>query len=165
MVIVIMGITGVGKTTVGKLLAARCGMTFYDADDHHPAANVEKMRAGIPLQDSDRWPWLDRLNALLREAQQRHKSVVLACSALKVSYRERLNAGCDDVRYVLLSGEKELIRERLSTRKGHYMNPTLLDSQIATLETPADCVLLDITDTPEALAQRIVATLQRTSAG
>ena len=160
MIIVIMGITGVGKSTVGKLLAARCDMAFYDADDHHPAANVEKMRAGIPLQDADRWPWLDRLNALLREAQARHQNVVLACSALKESYRDLLTAGCDDVRYVLLTGAAQLIRERLAARKGHYMNPALLDSQLATLETPATCIALDIADTPEVLAERILVVLQ-----
>ena len=160
MIIVIMGITGVGKSTVGKLLAARCDMAFYDADDHHPAANVEKMRAGIPLQDGDRWPWLDGLNALLREAQARHPNVVLACSALNESYRNRLTAGCDDVRYVLLTGAVELIRERLAARKGHYMNPALLDSQLATLETPATCLALDIVDTPEVLAERILVALQ-----
>lgn len=157
MIVVLMGVTGVGKTTVGKLLAARCAMIFYDADDHHPAANVEKMRAGIALQDSDRWPWLERLNGLLRDAQAQHQSVVLACSALKESYRERLSAGCDDVRYVLLTGESDLIRRRLASRKGHYMNPALLDSQLETLETPSECVLLDIADTPEVLAERIVA--------
>lgn len=160
MIVVLMGVTGVGKSTVGKLLAARSGMTFYDADDHHPAANVAKMRAGIPLQDGDRWPWLDRLNGLLRDAQAHHQSVVLACSALKESYRKRLSAGCDDVRYVLLSGEKELIRERLTSRKGHYMNPALLDSQLETLETPTECVLLNIADTPEVLAERIAAAMQ-----
>ena len=160
MIIVIMGITGVGKSTVGKLLAARCDMAFYDADDHHPAANVEKMRAGIPLQDGDRWPWLDRLNALLRVAQARHQSVVLACSALKESYRNRLTAGCGDVRYVLLTGAAQLIRERLAARKGHYMNPALLDSQLATLETPAVCLALDIADTPEVMAERILVALQ-----
>jgi gluconokinase len=156
MIVVLMGVTGVGKTTVGKLLAARCGMIFYDADDHHPPANVEKMRAGTPLQDSDRWPWLDQINQLLQQAQTHHQSVVLACSALKKSYRERLSIGCDDVRFVLLSGEDQLIRQRLASRKGHYMNPALLDSQLATLEATADCLPLDISDTPEALAERIV---------
>lgn len=160
MIVVIMGVTGVGKTTVGKLLAARCAMRFYDADDYHPAANIEKLRAGIPLQDSDRWPWLDRLNALLREAEAGKQSAVLACSALKKSYRERLNVGCDDVRYVLLTGEKELIRQRLSARKGHYMNPALLDSQLETLQTPTECISLHIADTPEALVERIIAATQ-----
>jgi gluconokinase len=155
-----MGVTGVGKTTVGKLLAARLGMTFLDADDHHPAANVEKMRAGIPLQDADRWPWLDRLNTLLRDAQSGNQGVVLACSALKQSYRERLSMGCDDVRYVLLSGEKDVIRKRLAARSGHYMNPALLDSQLETLETPTDCVSLDIAVGPEVLVDRIIAAIK-----
>ncbi len=160
MILILMGVTGVGKTTIGKLLAVRCGMTFLDADDHHPAANVEKMRAGFPLQDADRWPWLDRLNALLRDAQSGNESVVLACSALKQSYRERLSMGCDDVRYVLLSGEKELIRKRLASRSGHYMNPALLDSQLETLETPAACLALDIAASPGVLMERIVAALK-----
>lgn len=160
MIVVLMGVTGVGKTTVGKLLAARCDMTFYDADDHHPAANVEKMRAGIPLQDKDRWPWLDRLNGLLRDAQAQHQSVVMACSARKKRYRERLSVGCNDVHYVLLTGEKELIRQRLAARKGHYMNPALLDSQLETLEMSAESVLVDIGDTPEVLTERIAATVQ-----
>ena len=159
MIVVLMGVTGVGKTTVGKLLATRCGMVFYDGDDHHPPANVEKMRSGIPLQDSDRWPWLDQLNQLLRTAKTQHRSVVLACSALKKSYRERLSIGCDDVRFVLLSGEDRLIRQRLAGRKDHYMNPALLDSQLETLEATADCLLLDISDTPDALVERIVVAL------
>ena len=161
MIVVLMGVTGVGKSTVGKLLAAQCGMDFYDADDHHPPANVAKMRAGTPLQDGDRWPWLDRLNELLKQAQTQHRSAVLACSALKISYRERLSVGCDDVRFVLLSGEARLIRQRLAERKGHYMNPALLDSQLATLEASTDCLLVDISDTPQALAMYIDAALRK----
>lgn len=160
MIVVLMGVTGVGKSTVGKLLAARCGLVFYDADDHHPPANVEKMRSGIPLQDSDRWPWLDQLNQLLQQAKTQQRSVVLACSALKKSYRERLSIGCDDVRFVLLSGQDQLIRQRLADRKSHYMNPALLDSQLATLEATADCLSLDIADTPETLVDRIVIALR-----
>ena len=163
MIVVLMGVTGVGKSTMGKLLAARCGMVFYDADDHHPSANVEKMRSGIPLQDNDRWPWLDQLNQLLQQAQTQQRSVVLACSALKSSYRERLRIGCDDVRFVLLKGDAQLIRQRLAERKGHYMNPALLDSQLATLEVTSDCLLMDISNTPDALVERIVAALTLTS--
>ena len=159
MIIIVMGVTGVGKTTVGKLLAARCNMVFYDADDHHPSANVEKMRAGIPLQDDDRWPWLDRLNALLRAAQIRGEGVVLACSALKKTYRDRLSVGCQDIYDFLLSGDKDLIRERLAARKGHYMNPALLASQLETLEISGECIVVDIDDTPDALVDRIVASI------
>jgi gluconokinase len=155
LLVVLMGVTGVGKTTVGKLLADQCEMTFYDADDYHPLANVEKMRAGIPLQDEDRWPWLDRLNGLLRMAQQRGDGVVLACSALKQSYRNRLTEGCRNVRFVLLSGNKALLQNRLAGRQGHYMNPVLLDSQFATLEPPSDALVIDIAQPPEHLAERI----------
>ncbi len=155
-----MGVTGTGKTTVGKSLALRCDMTFLDADDHHATASVEKMRAGIPLQDSDRRPWLDRLNKLLRDAHEHNQSVVLACSALKQSYRERLSMGCDDVRYVLLTGTKELIHKRLAERSGHYMNPTLLGSQLGTLEMPDVCLSLDFVESPDVLVERIVTALK-----
>lgn len=160
MIVVVMGVTGVGKTTVGELLAARHGMSFYDADDYHPAANVEKMRAGIPLQDSDRWPWLDRLNALLRDAQEKNPRVVLACSALKKIYRDRLSSAFGDIRFVLLQGEAQLICDRLAGRKGHYMNPALLTSQLQTLEVSDDCLALDIAATPEDLVMRIAAHLK-----
>jgi gluconokinase len=155
MIIILMGVTGVGKTTIGKRLAASCNMRFYDADDYHPQANVEKMRAGIALNDEDRMPWLDRLNEVLREAERERASAVLACSALKRAYRERLTAGVADVRFVLLHGDKDLIRARLAARKGHYMNPALLDSQLETLEPPVDALKMDVADPPEQVAERI----------
>ena len=149
--IVLMGVAGSGKTTVGRLLAHKLGWSFHDADDFHPPANIEKMRQGIPLVDEDRWPWLDRLNALLRT----ETDVVLGCSALKQSYRARLADDVEDVRWVHLTGSFELIAARLSARKGHYMPSTLLASQFQTLEPPRDALLLDVSDAPEALAQRI----------
>ncbi len=150
--IVLMGVAGSGKTTVGRLLAHKLGWSFHDADDFHPATNIEKMRQGIPLVDEDRWPWLDRLNALLRTGDD----AVLGCSALKQTYRARLADGVEDVRWVHLTGSFELIAARLSARKGHYMPPTLLASQFQTLEAPREALGLDVTDTPEALAQRIL---------
>jgi gluconokinase len=156
MIIVLMGVTGVGKTTIGKLLAAQCDMEFCDADDFHPAANVEKMRAGIPLEDADRWPWLDRLNAEIRNAEARRRNMVLACSALKQVYRDRLGAGAADVKFVWLRGNKALLSERLAARKGHYMNPALLNSQLATLEPPTDAIVVDVGPT----AEEIVAALR-----
>jgi gluconokinase len=155
MIVILMGVTGVGKTTVGKLLAASLGCEFYDADDFHSAENVAKMRAGTPLQDADRWPWLDRLNALLREVAVQGKDAVLACSALKERYRERLARGVQDVRLVWLKGSAQLIRSRLESRRGHYMNPALLDSQIATLEPPTAALAVDIDAAPQLLAERI----------
>ena len=155
MIVIIMGVTGVGKTTIGELLAARTGWSFYDADDFHSPANVEKMRSGIPLTDDDRWPWLDRLNSLLREAEAKGESAILACSALKQRYRDRLQHGLKDVRWVYLSGEFDLISARLKARKGHYMNPALLQSQFEALEPPADALCIDIDARPEVLAERV----------
>ncbi|HTO45848.1 MAG TPA: gluconokinase [Burkholderiales bacterium] len=160
MLVIVMGVTGVGKTTVGQLLAEKTGWPLYDADDYHSAANVEKMRAGIPLTDDDRWPWLDRLNALLRNAEAKGKSAILACSALKQRYRDRLQQGLSHVRWVHLKGDMGLIRSRLSQRKGHYMNPALLQSQFDALEAPLDALIIDVDDDPPALAQRVLRGLQ-----
>ncbi len=159
MIVILMGVTGVGKTTVGKLLAEARAATFYDADDYHPPANVAKMRAGIPLDDADRWPWLDRLNQLLRSAHARGEQVVLACSALKEAYRQRLARDCEDVHFVWLRGERELIQARLAARKGHYMNPALLDSQFATLELPAAAIAVDVSAAPPDIVREICRAL------
>ncbi len=150
-----MGVTGCGKTTVGEGLARGCGWSFHDADAFHPPENVAKMRAGTPLTDEDRWPWLDRLNAFLLEHEQKGESVVLACSALKQIYRERLARGLASARYVFLDGSKELIRARLAERRGHYMNPQLLDSQFAILERPADALRVDVAGEPAVLVSAI----------
>lgn len=156
MIVVLMGVAGCGKTTLGKLLSTRIGWPFFDADDYHPAANVEKMRSGIPLADEDRWPWLDRLNALLVEQRAAGRDVLLGCSALKQKYRERLAAGLTEVRWVHLKGDFALIESRLKARKGHYMPPTLLASQFAALEEPVDAIVLDVTSSPEALARQLL---------
>jgi gluconokinase len=159
MIVVLMGVSGCGKTTVGELLARQLGWRYLDADDHHPPENVEKMRAGTPLTDADRWPWLDRLNGLLRERQAAGENVVLACSALRRAYRERIAQGLADIRWVHLSGSFDLIAARLQARKHRYMPATLLRSQFGTLEPPADALVIDITDPPDALAQRIAEAL------
>lgn len=143
MVILIMGVSGVGKTTVGRRLAAALGWRFVDADDYHLPASVDKMRAGTALEDADRLPWLDALNRLLREAGARGEDVVLACSALKRAYRERLARGAGPVEIVYLEAPAELIAERLRTRTGHFMRPELLESQVATLEPPQGALLVD----------------------
>lgn len=150
-----MGVTGCGKTTVGALLAKDCGWAFYDADDFHPADNVAKMKRGEPLSDADRWPWLDRLNALLLDGERQGESLVLACSALKQVYRDRLARGCASARYVLLDAEPQIMRARLAARRGHYMNPALLDSQFAILERPQDALRLDAGGSPEELVRSI----------
>jgi gluconokinase len=158
MIVVLMGVTGAGKTTVGRLLAARLGCEFIDADDYHPPENVAKMRAGQPLTDADRWPWLARLN----EALYGRAAAVVACSALKASYREALMRGLPDPRLVYLRGSKSVIAPRLAGRHGHYMNPALLDSQFATLEEPASAIVVDIDDMPEAIVAEVGRQLRRT---
>jgi gluconokinase len=152
MIVVLMGVSGVGKTTIGRLVAARLGWRLIDADDHHPPENVAKMAAGIPLADADRWPWLDALNAILRG----QGDAVIACSALKESYRRRLLAGIDQVRVVHLRGAKALIASRLAERKHRYMPASLLDSQFATLEAPAGALSIDVAADPESCAAAIV---------
>jgi gluconokinase len=144
-VIVVMGVAGSGKSTVGKALAGALGWRFVDADDHHSAANVAKMARGEPLDDADRWPWLDELHSLIAGALVNGGGLVLACSALKASYRARL-AGAEAggrVRFVYLAGTPELLRARLAERPGHFMKPGMLDSQLATLEPPADALDVD----------------------
>lgn len=156
MIVIVMGVTGVGKTTVGRLLAERTGWIYYDADDFHTPANVEKMRAGTPLSDDDRWPWLDRLNQVLRKAESQGASAILACSALKERYRDRLEQGVPGVRWVYLSGSMELIASRLQARKAHYMNPALLESQFEALEPPRGALTIDVDGEPAALVQRVL---------
>jgi gluconokinase len=159
MIVVVMGVTGAGKTTVGRLLARALGGEFLDADDYHPEANVAKMRAGQALTDDDRRPWLARLNEVLRAYAARGAGVVLACSALKASYRDRLVEGLPGSRLVYLRGTKPLIAARLEARRGHYMNPALLDSQFAALEEPDAAIVADVGAAPEAVAAAILARL------
>jgi gluconokinase len=161
MIVVLMGVSGSGKTTIGSLLAERMGAAFADADDYHPAANKAKMAAGHPLNDEDRQPWLETLNQLMRGWNESGKGGVLACSALKESYRTTLASGMakGSVRFVLLDGAKELIEERLARRRHEYMNPKLLESQLATLEPPADALTVVNDKSPEAVVDEIVETL------
>lgn len=155
MIVVLMGVSGVGKTTLGRLLAAELGWPFIDADDVHPAANVAKMKAGLPLTDADREPWLEALAAELRERLRRGESAVLACSALKEVYRERLRVDAS-VRFVYLYATPELIRRRLEERSGHFFPERLLASQLETLEEPASALRVDVSETPDAVVRRIV---------
>ena len=138
-----MGVSGCGKTTIGRALADAMGWAFLDADDFHPGANVAKMRAGTPLTDDDRWPWLDRLTADMTAINARGASAVLGCSALRQAYRDRL-ARAGGVRIVYLKGDRATIEPRLAARAGHYMPPSLLTSQFAALEEPADVIVVDI---------------------
>ena len=160
MIVVLMGVSGSGKTTIGTLLAEQTGAVFADADDYHPLANKEKMAAGHPLNDDDRQPWLETLNGVLRGWFESGKSGVLACSALKAKYRETLesNLPADAVKFVLLDGSKELIAERLAHRNHEYMNPKLLDSQLATLERPSTEEALQVVNDrpPQEIVEQIL---------
>ena len=138
-----MGVCGCGKTTVGEALAQAIGCRFLDADDFHPPANVEKMASGVPLTDDDRWPWLDRIAEELGQILAEGEHAVLACSALKEAYRQRLKRA-GDVRIVYLQGDEATIAARLADRQHKYMPPMLLPSQFATLEVPTDALVVDI---------------------
>ena len=157
MIVVLMGVCGSGKTAVGQALAADLGWPFFDGDDFHPPANVAKMAAATPLVDADRWPWLELLNGKLIE----QKNAVLACSALKEVYRQRLSQGIADCRFVYLRGSLELIRSRLAERKHRYMPASLLESQFATIEPPSDAIAIDISagiaDCVEAISLALAA--------
>jgi gluconokinase len=141
---------------VGKLLARQLGWSFVEGDDYHPPANVEKLKAGVPLTDEDRKPWLAALRLRVDEAVARGENLVLACSALKHSYQDYLEQHYpENVRYVYLHGSERLIRDRLAARKGHFMNPALLHSQFETLEPPTDAVRVDVTPTAEVIVGEI----------
>ena len=164
MIVILMGVSGVGKTTIGQILSGKLGWPLFDADEFHSAANIEKMRNGIPLEDADRWPWLDRMNAMLKDREGRAESVLLACSALKQAYRDRLAKGTAELRWIYLKGRFDLVQARLEARKGHYMKAGLLESQFAALEEPSDALNVDIDDTPDAIADSILRRLQASPA-
>ena len=159
-----MGVSGVGKTTVGRLLADALNADFAEGDAYHPPENVAKMQSGIPLEDTDRWPWLATLSREIGQWLDADQTVVLACSALKQSYRDILHGGRAGVRFVYLRGDATLIRARLDERRGHYMPASLLESQFGALEEPRDAICIDVAVTPEVIAAEILAELQRADA-
>jgi gluconokinase len=154
MIVILMGTTGSGKTTIGSLLAKRIGWDFVDADDFHPPSNVEKMKHGIPLTDADREPWLKALHDKIVEWTAEKRSVVLACSALKQSYRDELRAS-SDVKFVYLKGSYHLFSDRVLARKGHFAKQDLLASQFATLEEPTDAIIVDAAPSPEQIVAEV----------
>jgi len=155
-VIFIMGVSGSGKTTIGEGLSARTGFEFYDADDFHTKEKVEKMRAGIPLTDDDRWPWLESIHAFVTE-KIKTADVIVVCSALKQVYRDKLSAGIEKYcQWVFLNGDYDTIMGRMQKRAGHYMPPTLLQSQFDTLEVPVDAIRIDITREPSIIIDDIM---------
>jgi gluconokinase len=150
-----MGTTGAGKTTVGKILSARLNWIFLDADDFHPAANIEKMKHGIPLTDADRIPWLENIHAKLVQLSAAATNAVLACSALKQSYRDRLAAGID-MRVVFLRGTYDQMRQHIEARHGHFAGEAILAAQFADLEEPQDALILDVSHPPDELAAAVI---------
>ena len=159
MVVIVMGVTGAGKTTVGRVLAEALGWEFHDGDELHSEASKRKMHLGIALDDADRAPWLAALRKLIESMVSEGRNGVVACSALKRSYRDEIVVDPNSVKVVYLKGAKELIAERLRNRAGHFMNPDLLQSQIDTLEEPRDAIVVDISGTPEAIVSEIRARL------
>jgi gluconokinase len=160
-IVIVFGVSGTGKTTIGKLLAEELGWQFYEADDFHPRANIEKMRSGHPLTDEDRWPWLELLREQITRSLAAKENAVLACSALKRAYRKRLRVS-DDVKFVFLRGDYALVERQLRRRRGHFMNLALLQSQFAGLEEPQpdeDVLTIDLGRTPEELVEEIKAKL------
>jgi gluconokinase len=153
MVIIVLGVSGSGKTTVGKLLAGRLDWKFYEGDDYHPEANKEKMSEGIPLTDADRAPWLAALRDLILENLARSEDAVISCSALKQSYRDYLKL--DGVRFVYLKGDYELIATRIRNRQGHFFDSELLATQFQTLEEPRNALAVDIAKSPQAIVSEI----------
>jgi carbohydrate kinase (thermoresistant glucokinase family) len=158
--IIIMGVSGSGKTTIGQLLSEKTGWPFYDADSFHPQQNIDKMSAGIPLTDEDRWPWLDSMNAFAKE-KLTGSNLIFSCSALKEIYRQRLINGIDNnCRWVYLKGDHDTITKRMQER-AHYMPAALLQSQFDTLEEPEDALLEDISQSPDNITAHILRSLMQ----
>jgi gluconokinase len=165
MVVVIWGVAGVGKTTVGELLAKELGWKFYDADDFHLATNIDKMQRGEPLADEDRQPWLESLRKMIERSLAANEDAALACSALKQKYRDRLRVS-PEVKFVFLQGDRARISEQLKQRAGHFIDPKLLDSQFADLEEPRpseNVLTVELGDSPRELVQTIKASLRERS--
>jgi gluconokinase len=157
--VIVMGVSGSGKTTFGTALAQELNWTFADADDYHPPSNVQKMASGEALTDADREPWLLRLHALIEQHLLEQRPLVLACSALKASYRETLTANLEGVKIVFLNGSRELIAQRMKTRE-HFMPPSLLESQLKTLEPPEDAIVVHIGQPIKVMVREVIAQLQ-----
>lgn len=159
MILIIYGVSGTGKSTVGKLLSEKLELPFFDGDDYHPRFNVEKMKSGFALDDKDRWPWLERLSTEIA-IWESNNGAILACSALKKSYREKLVSKCkENINWVLLHGSSSLLNQRIKARKEHFFDAKLLSSQLATLEFPVDGWIVDVEQSPAEIVNEILAQL------
>ena len=165
MIVVLMGVSGAGKTAVGLELASRTGWSFIDGDDLHPEANVAKMSAGVPLTDDDRWPWLQAIRQVIDGREESGEPAIIACSALKAEYRQRLSQGARNVRLVYLKGEPELIEQRLRQRQGHFFDPRLLASQFSALEEPGDALIVTVDADLDTVISALMAGLGLDSGG
>ena len=167
MIIIIFGVSGAGKTTVGKLLAREVGWGFIEADDFHPAANIEKMRSSHPLTDEERWPWLERVRQQIERSLAAGENAVLACSALKRAYRDRLRLS-DEVKFVFIRGDYALVEKQLRSRHGHFMNAALLQSQFDDLEEPQQnesVLTIQLGRTPQEIVEEIKTNLNLAGSG
>ena len=165
--IIIFGVSGAGKTTIGKLLARDLRWRFIEADDFHPAANIEKMRSGHPLTDNDRWPWFEQLRQQIERSLCARENAVLACSALKRAYRDRLDVS-DEIKFVFLRGDYALVQKQLRSRHGHFINAALLQSQFDDLEEPEsdeNVLTIELGRTPEEIVNRIRVKLHLADSG
>jgi gluconokinase len=163
MILIAMGVSGAGKTRIGELLAARLSCSFTDGDAFHSAANKEKMHHGIPLTDDDRWPWLRTIRAAIEEKRRAGEAAVFTCSSLKRSYRDILRNGDSDVLFVYLKGTAEVLRDRLTTRTGHFFDPSLLLSQLDTLEEPGpdEAITVSIELSPEQIVDEVMLAIAK----
>ena len=159
LVLIFMGVSGSGKTTVGTLFAKKTGAVFFEGDEFHPPENIEKMRRGVPLTDADRARWLRTLREIIVRSLDQGTFTVIACSALKAAYRDLLQGGDARVKFVHLTGPRSVIEERLKARRNHFMPPTLLDSQLATLEPPVDTLTFSCEKSPEEIVTALIQSL------
>jgi gluconokinase len=155
MILILMGVAGSGKTTIGQMLAKELSWPFYDGDDFHPPANIDKMSRGVALTDDDRVTWLASLRQLIARLLSKRQSAIITCSALKQSYRQDLKKHDDNVQFVYLKGDRDLIRQRLEQRSGHFMKANLLASQFEALEEPEGVLTVDAANTPQAIIAAI----------
>lgn len=155
MIIILMGVSGCGKTEIGQRLSGQLGWPFFEADAFHPRDNIDRMSRGDPLDDADRWTWLENIRQQIDQCEQDDQNAVIACSALKQSYRDLLAKDTCDVRFVYLHGDYDLIHKRLTARRGHFMKAQMLDSQFATLEPPTHALTIDVDQTPDTIVRMI----------